>query len=83
VYPAGGVAALTAKQEDAVFRELDRRTASGEVIALYWDEEQRCGHLVIERDGASCIRAVPRERIADALRHPYLYAAPPGTAAAA
>lgn len=50
---------------------------------MYWDEEQRCGHLVIDRDGDCRTRAVPRERIADALRHPYLYAGPPVTQAAA
>lgn len=66
-----------------MFRELDRRTCSGEVIALYWDEEQRCGHLVIDRGGDCRTRAVPRERIADALRHPYLYADPPAASAAA
>ncbi len=75
VYP-DGVAPLTANRR-MQFRELDRRTASGEVIALDGDEEQRCGHLVIERDGESCTLAPCRgERIADALRHPYLYAAP-------
>jgi hypothetical protein len=56
-----------------MFRELDRRQNGDDVIALFWDDERRCGELVIDRCGETRTRRLAVERIADALRHPYLY----------
>jgi hypothetical protein len=60
-------------EEAAMFRELDRRTNGDDVIALFWDEDCRYGELVIDRRGETQTRRLAAERIADALRHPYLY----------
>ena len=56
-----------------MFRELDRRVSGDDVIALFWDEERGCGELVIDRAGETWTRQVPPHKVADALRHPYVY----------
>jgi hypothetical protein len=56
-----------------VFRELDRRVSGDDVIALFWDDERKCAELVIDRCGETWTRQVPPNKVADALRHPYVY----------
>jgi hypothetical protein len=56
-----------------VFRELDRRVSGDDVIALFWDDERGCAELVIDRAGETWTRQVPPHKVADAMRHPYVY----------
>jgi hypothetical protein len=56
-----------------VFRELDRRVCGDDVIALFWDDERGCAELVIERAGETWTRVLPPAKVADAMRHPYVY----------
>ena len=56
-----------------MFRELDRRVSGDDVIAIFWDDERNCAELVIDRAGETWTRQVPSHKVADALRHPYIY----------
>ena len=56
-----------------MFRELDRRVSGDDVIALFWDDERNCAELVIDRAGETWTGQVPPHKVADALRHPYVY----------
>jgi hypothetical protein len=56
-----------------MFRELDRRVIGDDVIAVFWDDERGCAELVIDRGGETWTRQLPPAKVADAMRHPYVY----------
>ena len=60
-----------------MLRGLDRRTDGEDVITLYWDDERDSTELELVSGGMRRSRRIPGALAGDALRHPYLYVAPP------
>jgi hypothetical protein len=54
-------------------RELERWMADGDELSLWWDPHSDTCWLLAVRDGVEQAAPVPNDRVADAMRHPFLY----------